>query len=98
MEYEIFHKEDMHFGISKDPEAPFLLAVDSRNKDQGKVFKRNAMHFAFGKPITKEQWLVGELNGVRVYVLGTGEIIMTTQDINYDKNALEKLSEGKFDG
>lgn len=38
-------------------------------------------------PLTKEEpthevaWLVGELNGVRVYVTGV-HIIMTTQDLN----------------
>ena len=50
----------------------------------GRLFKRNAIKQAGSPGAFKVQWLVGELDGVRVYVKDTGEavhLIMTKADL-----------------
>ena len=43
----------------------------------GRIFKRRAIRVATGKRLT---WLVGELDGVRVYFNGTN-LVMTKEDL-----------------
>lgn len=46
------------------------------------VFKRRAIKmFTSGAPTQHVEWLVCEINGVRLYIHGR-QIIMTTQDLN----------------
>lgn len=46
---------------------------------ESKVFWRNGIHIG-AKP-KRTRWLVGELDGVRVYIQGDGKLIMTKQDL-----------------
>lgn len=48
-----------------------------------KVFMRNFIKMGFGgKPSGKHRWLVGELDGVRIYVNGN-KFILTKQDLYF---------------
>lgn len=54
------------------------LAVDM----PGRAFYRKAIKGA-GTPAARHVcWLVGELDGVRAYVMENGEIVMTREDLN----------------
>jgi len=55
-----------------------VLPVDGR---PGKIFNRNGIKKHLdGRPVEHVRWLVGELNGVRVYI-HQGAVIMTTEDL-----------------
>lgn len=49
--------------------------------ETGRMFKRRAIKAAGTPGATEVNWLVVELNGVRVYQNGL-DIIVTTQDLN----------------
>lgn len=75
--------------VQASPDAPlhgdnrFLsltLAPAPGSFDQGKIFMRRAVKQALTPDAKHVNWMVGELNGVRVYCDGTS-IIMTTLDL-----------------
>jgi hypothetical protein len=58
----------------------------------GRAFMRNAMRPGVGKVC----WLVGELNGVRVYLFGDGTILMTDKDVYYSDTVLDRLANDEY--
>lgn len=56
------------------------MSVDA----DGRLFKRNAIKNAMSPDARKEQWLVGELDGVRCYVQHTAtgaSLVLTRNDL-----------------
>lgn len=59
-----------------------ILTVMPDSSD-AEVFKRHAIKTGLdGAQKEKITWLVGKMNGVNVYYMGEGRILMTTQDVN----------------
>lgn len=47
------------------------------------VFQRHGVKMGLGDEVSgRSTWLVGQLNGVKVYCMGEGRFVMTMQDIN----------------
>lgn len=96
MTYDIRKEQGLVCGVASDPaERTQILYVDDRGDDRhAQVFKRNAIGLG-GKAQT---WLVGELNGVRVYVIEGGKkILMTDADVYYSRTLIPRLIRGEYD-
>lgn len=95
MDFTVFTSRGMTYGVGDDPNKSVMLIVDTRDTP-GRVFKRNAMHM--GKGTTR--WLVGELDGVRLYRLEDGTLLMTKCDLYASRNEdiVAQLADGAFDG
>jgi len=77
--YNIIEKEGGV--IVATPEGGVGLNLIINNDGDSRAFNRKAIKLALdGKENRREGCLVGELNGVRVYIRG-GSVLMTTQDI-----------------
>ena len=71
---EIINNDDSVYAVTPDVSVSIL--------EDGKAFKRRAIRKYLKTGETEQiDWLVCELNGVRIYVAGN-QIIMTTQDLN----------------
>jgi len=89
-DYRIEHHKGVIYG-QPSKGAGFILIVDNTSED-ARIFKRNMRH----SNGTSERWMVGELNGVRLYCTNTGAFVLSSKDIYSDKDLVDKLAAGEF--
>lgn len=75
LEYELQQKED-GTRVATNPVSSLVVMPDGETR----LFKRRAIKVSPSGETVFRTVLVGELNGVRAYLLG-GEVILTTQDL-----------------
>ncbi len=91
-DYEI-HDEGGLIVTEPLPDRRYALMVDNR-EGNARAFKRNAVHS--DKSI--QRWLVGELDGVRLYCTEDDVFILTNRDVYPCDDLLDRLRDGAFDG